>query len=257
MALRRPDDEPIPPTFQHLCVIAREQILTDPQMDIAEWSARLKARLVQLHFEYPRPEQITAALSAVEHALRHTLGPRPAPAQARSVSRPSVDVPSTPTRQEWRTMAALLRRLLPPVPAVERPDKAVAQAISEEAALDRFYRAVRAAPGEELETLRAFAELAILREAEWDEDAIRADAGKNHGLRAEHCFACRSADRPLAWHHIIQIQHGGSNALRNRQALCEPCHAAIHPWLPAVARTVPGWSSVNDIAASRQFPWNS
>jgi 5-methylcytosine-specific restriction endonuclease McrA len=32
-------------------------------------------------------------------------------------------------------------------------------------------------------------------------------------------------------HHIIQIQNGGNNRWQNIIALCNDCHAVIHPWL--------------------------
>lgn len=32
-------------------------------------------------------------------------------------------------------------------------------------------------------------------------------------------------------HHIIQLQHGGTNQMKNIIGLCFDCHAEIHPWL--------------------------
>lgn len=46
------------------------------------------------------------------------------------------------------------------------------------------------------------------------------------------CFAC-IRERMRLWHHVIQIQHGGSNRPLNRVAICEECHMKIHPWLKA------------------------
>ena len=43
------------------------------------------------------------------------------------------------------------------------------------------------------------------------------------------CFAC--GGRSHVRHHIIQLQHGGSNKKRNIVRLCHDCHAEIHPWL--------------------------
>ncbi len=44
------------------------------------------------------------------------------------------------------------------------------------------------------------------------------------------CWAC------LGWadvfnHHIVQLQHGGSNHHRNLVRICGECHRVIHPWL--------------------------
>jgi 5-methylcytosine-specific restriction endonuclease McrA len=42
----------------------------------------------------------------------------------------------------------------------------------------------------------------------------------------------------LVSHHIIQLQHGGSNRKANLVRICEWCHAAIHPWMTAPALVV-------------------
>lgn len=67
--------------------------------------------------------------------------------------------------------------------------------------------------------------------------------------RSNRCFACdwpkRMAGR-LIWHHIIQVQNGGSSRLWNLVRLCEDCHAQIHPWLPRPA--CKGWSSTLDVS---------
>lgn len=67
--------------------------------------------------------------------------------------------------------------------------------------------------------------------SEWDYDDIRK---AEHGpIVAVCCYACGQRDVRLIRHHIVQIQHGGSNRLRNIIAICQHCHAQIHPWLPA------------------------
>jgi 5-methylcytosine-specific restriction endonuclease McrA len=44
------------------------------------------------------------------------------------------------------------------------------------------------------------------------------------------CWACLGwAD--LVRHHVIQLQHGGSNNHLNTVKICGECHAVIHPWL--------------------------
>ena len=44
------------------------------------------------------------------------------------------------------------------------------------------------------------------------------------------CWAC------VGWatlyrHHVIQLQHGGTNEHINILSICGECHAAVHPWL--------------------------
>jgi 5-methylcytosine-specific restriction endonuclease McrA len=43
------------------------------------------------------------------------------------------------------------------------------------------------------------------------------------------CFVCGL--RAYAWHHVIQVQNGGTNHRGNLVPLCEMCHAEVHPWL--------------------------
>lgn len=51
------------------------------------------------------------------------------------------------------------------------------------------------------------------------------------------CFAC--AEPATVRHHIIQLQHGGTNVATNLLPLCEECHADIHPWLKGVVNNSP------------------
>ena len=43
------------------------------------------------------------------------------------------------------------------------------------------------------------------------------------------CFVC--GHDPDHRHHIVQIQHGGTNGAANLVWLCRPCHERIHPWM--------------------------
>ncbi len=114
--------------------------------------------------------------------------------------------------------------------------------ITEPAALDEFYRQAQVG---RLGALKRFAEIAIARPTDWDYAGIRAAAetmGRARSSWTDECYGCRRGSRRLVAHHVIQIQHGGSNYLRNRVDVCEDCHAAIHPWLPKPAQTEKsGW----------------
>ena len=48
-------------------------------------------------------------------------------------------------------------------------------------------------------------------------------------IQRNTCFLCQT--RAECEHHIIQAQHGGTNAKRNRVFLCKTCHQRIHPWM--------------------------
>ncbi len=49
--------------------------------------------------------------------------------------------------------------------------------------------------------------------------------------RIQPCWVCRS--RSTVTHHIVQVQHGGTNVKANLCRLCDGCHAAVHPWMDA------------------------
>lgn len=75
----------LPPTFQQVCVLAREQINSDSSIDDGEWKARIKDRLAHLGFAYPQQQDaIEKAMRAVEISLTKYGTPRPAPAAPRS-----------------------------------------------------------------------------------------------------------------------------------------------------------------------------
>lgn len=44
------------------------------------------------------------------------------------------------------------------------------------------------------------------------------------------CWCCRTA-AILVEHHVVQLQHGGTNWNLNREWICESCHAEVHEWL--------------------------
>jgi 5-methylcytosine-specific restriction endonuclease McrA len=44
------------------------------------------------------------------------------------------------------------------------------------------------------------------------------------------CFICGS-NKTVVRHHMIQVQHGGTNINKNIITVCESCHEGIHPWM--------------------------
>lgn len=72
---------------------------------------------------------------------------------------------------------------------------------------------------------RSARNLSIARRAFNASKEWRGDAGT--GM----CGACgRTGER--AWHHIVQLQYGGTNSPKNLVKVCRPCHAVIHPHIP-------------------------
>ena len=95
--------------------------------------------------------------------------------------------------------------------------------------VNAFWEACRAG-GDRLALLQDFTAVQVQMPPGWDPKAIRAafvprpfpDAG---------CFACYRRDRRMHWHHIIAVDHGGSNGIWNQVPVCHVCHRRIHPWL--------------------------
>lgn len=110
--------------------------------------------------------------------------------------------------------------------------EAVIKVASEEAALDAFWHGV-ADGADRIDGLKRLASVVVDRPETWDTRAIRyEELGLTSRLASTQCFACYAADRRLYRHHIIQIQHGGSNLSINQVMICHRCHGLIHPWLP-------------------------
>jgi hypothetical protein len=80
-----------------------------------------------------------------------------------------------------------------------------------------YFRYMTRQDADRLALLQQLAVVAVERPDEWSPLAVR----------QEH----EASDRRLYWHHIVAIQHGGSNAWDNLVPICKRCHAAIHPWM--------------------------
>lgn len=125
--------------------------------------------------------------------------------------------------------------------------------LSEDEVLEYFWR-MASAGTERVALLKQLSDVSLMRPSDWDFDAIRQGLTGRHAgvtLFADACFGCRSSERRLYWHHIIQVQHGGSNNPRNLVAICHACHQSIHPWLvpPTSLENRRGWTWIGDWAA--------
>jgi len=231
--------------FRQLCAIARTALMADYRMADAEWREAIKERLAQLQFAEPPADMVSRAMSATEAALRLTLGPRP-------TLEPTPSPAAEPsTENVWLRLSDLVKvlrhRSAPPPEATPPPPRAVLE-LDEFTVLNQFWSVAGRDRAKRLDMLKDYAELAIVRPADWDYASIRANAA-DPSLFADGCFVCADGSRPRIWHHILQVQHGGSNTARNKVALCGPCHSAIHPWLPPSHRLGRDFSSLAEIAA--------
>lgn len=121
----------------------------------------------------------------------------------------------------------------------------------EERVLDYFYVMSRDLGVDRMALLKQLSDVALERPREWDRTAVRlAMAGVKLQLTADGCFCCYSREWQLVWHHIIQVQHGGSSAPRNVVAICVRCHRTLHPWLEPVTSADHrwGWTRLGDLA---------
>ena len=127
--------------------------------------------------------------------------------------------------------------------------------LPEDRVLDFFWLMSRrgAAP---LWLLLQLSAVVLNRPVSWDRAAIRRAHEREPGrfeprLSKATCFACLSREA-LYFHHLVEVQNGGSNSLRNKVPLCFPCHQYLHPWLtenPAANRVVRGFESLYQIFA--------
>jgi hypothetical protein len=123
-------------------------------------------------------------------------------------------------------------------------------AVLEQAWLDVLDQVVRNG-GDRMDMLRRLADVRLAVPSEDDYLAVRYEPrGVSMMLTADQCFACLNSERWLYWHHVIQVQHGGSNTPRNLVRLCHDCHRRVHPWLP-IGTSVEnrfGWTSIGDLS---------
>ena len=239
-----------PIEFRHVCAIARAVLLASPAMTDADWKEAVKETCERQGWQIPESEMLARAFGAVERALAQTTGfSRPVWAPSQQPNQPQPD--RSWTADDYRALANTLKQVAARQAAVASPSVVamptarVSLNVSEAAALDQFYAE---AETDRVGALKRFAEIALVRPADWSFAAVRAEADKIRVVHGQGCFGCRKSARGYQRHHVIQIQHGGSNYLRNIVVLCDDCHAAVHPWLPAVERTAGGWASVGSIA---------
>lgn len=90
-------------------------------------------------------------------------------------------------------------------------------------------------PSARLARLKEFAEIVISKPKRRIRSWQRNNFVTGFCRRGSRCFACGLFAKVR--HHIIQIQHGGSNSKENIVPLCIGCHAEIHPWLQQVNKS--------------------
>lgn len=237
--------------FRQLCALVRAIVQAEPTIDDAEWKARTLAQMAKWGFAEPSDKAMLGrAMTQVEFAMRKTLGPRLAPLRGNPEAPSKPQPPQFEGRTNrplgWDLVERLMARLqgsVPSVPTLKEPDPHEI-GLTEVAAVDEFWHQCSDRnKTDRLALLRAFAEIAIIRSVTWNPKQIRAEAAGDRRLSNAACFACGRAEG-CSLHHIIQIQHGGSNYLRNRVSLCDACHAAVHPWLAEVPRSASGWTHI-------------
>ena len=130
-------------------------------------------------------------------------------------------------------------------------------ALPEDRVLDWFWGMSRDIRVDRLWLLLQLTYVVIQRPATWDTEAVRREHETQYGgtdtvkLTYRECFAC-SSRATLYAHHVIEVQHGGSNTWRNKVPLCFPCHQYLHPWLKEDERSRrrSGMESLGEIAAA-------
>lgn len=242
-----------PIEFRQLCMVAKMILQQAPAIDDAEWKARTRDHLQRLGFDEPASDTLSRAMTQVEQALKSTIGQRltiPAPAPEQPAAPPAPE-PTGRTHNPagWDIVTRMMGSLRKVSPVLEnsspRPVAREVLGLTEVDALNEFWRQVRDG-GDKLVLLRAFAEVALVRPAGWDYLEIRS-AFQRLRFGQEGCFVCYFSETQR--HHIIQIQHGGSNYVRNFVPICSRCHEEIHPWIAKGKPRVSGWTQLNEIEA--------
>jgi hypothetical protein len=251
--MRKPRDyKPI--EFRQLCMVVKMILQQAPEIDDAEWKARTRDHLQRLGFDEPASDILSRAMTQVEQALKSTIGQRltiPAPAPETPIAPPAPE-PTGRTHNPagWDIVTRMMGSLRKVSPVLEstspRPVAREILGLTEVDALNEFWRQVREG-GDKLVLLRAFAEVALVRPAGWDYQEVRS-AFQRLRFGQEGCFVCYFSETQR--HHIIQIQHGGSNYVRNFVPICSRCHEEIHPWLAKPKTRVSGWTQLNEIEAA-------
>jgi hypothetical protein len=118
-------------------------------------------------------------------------------------------------------------------------------ALPEERILDYFWL-MRRQGAEPIALLTELGAVRVWRPRGWDARHVRLEHDTTERARVEPvCFGCCRVDG-LVTHHVVQIQHGGSNDTRNLVWLCYACHRRVHPWLDGKA-PVRGFEGLGDI----------
>jgi hypothetical protein len=244
-----------PIEFRQLCAVVRAVIQRNPTIDDAEWKAKTLETLARMGFDEPTPDALSRSMTQVEFAVRKTLGPRPLQPLTAT---PASEQPKQEYRFEGRTnrpagwdlVQKMLLELYPPSAnsgATSPRSDVVDLPLTEVQAVNEFWLQTRKEGADKLALLRAFAEIAIVRSIDWKHAEIRAEADRL-SVEGLACFGCWKDAR--IWHHVIQIQHGGSNYIRNRVPLCDACHGSIHPWLKPTKRG--SWTHITEWFGSRR-----
>ena len=105
--------------------------------------------------------------------------------------------------------------------------------MGELSALNYFWLMIRegATP---ITMLTWLSQVVLTRPVDWDKAVIRQIHERGSGrscVGRDQCFGCCNTTARLYLHHVIEIQNGGSNAMRNLVPLCFACHKTLHPWL--------------------------
>jgi HNH endonuclease len=107
------------------------------------------------------------------------------------------------------------------------------EALPEERILDYFWLMFRKG-ADRLDLLQQLTVIIVARPPSWNRKEVRREheAG-NATIRLEKrcCFACQRGHQRLYFHHVLEVQNGGSNQARNLVPLCFTCHKVLHPWL--------------------------
>jgi 5-methylcytosine-specific restriction endonuclease McrA len=121
--------------------------------------------------------------------------------------------------------------------------------------LERFWRKLPQDAEGRLALLKKYAEIQIKHGRRKRLRRRKAFDRQRETMWRDLCHNCLVCGKPAAHrHHIIPIEHGGPNSLKNIAPLSLDCHQAIHAWLKTKnEKRKSEWENKNETSNKQQI----
>jgi len=235
-----------------LAKLLREILAREAFESLADVTDALKARCGRLRVRYT-PDDIASAFQLV--GSNHDLVVPPTPISERPISTPDPLNPLEASRvyREIRERFVAGRPVVAASMVAPEVDADLVRRLSacQEPLALAFFWDRHAAGADRLELLLLFEAVTIARPGGWKPQSVRStfETQRTSWRPVSGCFGCARHEE-LSLHHVITIDHGGSNAVRNLVPVCVGCHLYLHPWLTTARHRRHGFESLGQIAGA-------